>query len=68
MALVIIYVVLWHFYFVAKFTVKHLNKDFTNTGRGGGGGGGHNFVKVFHKIPFFYLKASLREGWRLQNG
>jgi hypothetical protein len=34
---VIIYAVLSHFDFVAKFTVKNLNKDFTNTGRGGGG-------------------------------
>jgi len=25
-----------HFDFVAKFTVKNLNKEFTNTGRGGG--------------------------------
>ena len=36
MALVIIYTVLSHFDFVAKFTVKNLNKDFTNTGRGEG--------------------------------
>ena len=36
MALVIIYAVLSHFDFVAKFTVKNLNKDFTNTGRGRG--------------------------------
>ena len=35
MALVIIYAVLSHFDFVAKFTVKNLNKDFTNKGRGG---------------------------------
>ena len=35
MALVIIYAVLSHFDFVAKFTVKNLIKDFTNTGRGG---------------------------------
>ena len=34
MALVIIYAVLSHFDFVAKYTVKNLNKDFTNTGRG----------------------------------
>ena len=30
-----IYAVLSHFDFVAKFTVKNLNKDFTNTMRGG---------------------------------
>ena len=53
MALVIIYVVLSHFDFVAKFTVKNLNKDFTNTGRGGG----HHFMKVFHKIRVFF------KGW-----
>ena len=29
-------IVLLHFDFVAKFTVRNLNKDFTNTGRGGG--------------------------------
>ena len=37
MALVMIYAVLSHFHFVAKFTVKNLNKDFTNTIRGEGG-------------------------------
>ena len=52
MALVIIYAVLSHFDFVAKFTVKNLNKDFTNTGRGGG----HHFVKVFHKILVFFKR------------
>ena len=36
MSLVIIYAILSHFNFVAKFTVKNLKKDFTNTGRGGG--------------------------------
>ena len=46
----IIYAVLSHFDFVAKFTVKNLNKDFTNTGRGGG----HHFMKVFHKIAVFF--------------
>ena len=51
MALVIIYAVLSHFDFVAKFTVKNLNKDFTNTGRGGGGG--PHFLKVFYKNCFF---------------
>ena len=35
MALVIIYAVLSHFDFVAKFTVKNLNKDFTIAGREG---------------------------------
>ena len=35
MALVIIFAVLSQFDFVAKFTVKNLNKDFTNKGRGG---------------------------------
>ena len=50
MALVIIYAVLSHFDFVAKFTVKNLNKDFTNTGRGGG----HHFMKVFHKIELCF--------------
>ena len=54
MALVIIYAVLSHFDFVAKFTVKNLNKDFTNTGRGEGG---HHFMKVFHKIRVFF------KGW-----
>ena len=52
MALVIIYAVLSHFDFVAKFTVKNLNKDFTNTERGG-----HHFMKVFHKIVLFF------KGW-----
>ena len=52
MALVIIYAVLSHFDFVAKFTVKNQNKDFTNTGRGGG----HHFVKVFHKILHFFKR------------
>ena len=47
----IIYAVLSHFDFVAKFTVKNLNKDFTNTGRGGGG---NHFMKVFHKIGLFF--------------
>ena len=55
MALVIIYAVLSHFDLVAKYTVKNLNKDFTNTGRGGGG---QNFIKVFHKIGVFF------KGWR----
>ena len=49
MDLVIICAVLSHLDFVAKFTVKNLNKDFTNTGRGGG----HHFMKVFHKIGLF---------------
>ena len=52
MALVIIYAVLSHFDFVAKFTVKNLNKDFTNTGRGGG----HHFMKVFHKTVLFFKR------------
>ena len=43
-----IYAVLSNFDFVAKFTVKNLNKDFTNAGRGGAGG--NHFVKVFQKI------------------
>ena len=34
-----IYVVLLSFDFVAKFTVRNLNKDFINAGRGGEGGG-----------------------------
>ena len=34
-ALVMIYAVLSNFDFVAKFTVKNLNKDFINAGRGG---------------------------------
>ena len=50
----IIYAVLSHFDFVVKFTVKNLNKDFTNTGRGGGGG--HHFMKVFHKIRVFFKR------------
>ena len=45
-----IYAVLSHFDFVAKFTVKNLNKDFTNTIRGGG----LHFVKVFHKKTVFF--------------
>ena len=52
MALVIIYAVLSHFDFVAKFTVKNLNKDFTNTGRGGG-------VTILWKFfikPYYFLK------------
>ena len=48
-----IYAVLSNFDFVAKFTVKNLNKDFTNAVRGGG----HRFMKLFHKIPLFF------EGW-----
>ena len=58
MALAMIYAVLSHFDFVAKFTVTNLNKDFTNTVRGG-----HHFVKRFHKIPLFFLPmmASLRQ-------
>ena len=35
-ALVMIYAVLSNFDFVAKFTVKNLNKDFINAVRGGG--------------------------------
>ena len=54
MALVIIYAVLSHFDFVAKFTVKNLNKEFTNTGRGGGG---HHFVNKIHKTVLFF------KGW-----
>ena len=54
MALVIIYAVLSHFDFVAKFTVNNRNKDFTNTGRGGRG---HHFMKVFHKTEVFF------KGW-----
>ena len=53
MALVIIYAVLSHLDFVAKFTVKNLNKDFIKAVRGGD----HRFMKVFHKIPVFF------EGW-----
>ena len=49
----IINAVLSHFDFVAKFTVKNLNKDFTNTIRGGG----HPFWKVFRKKTFFF------KGW-----
>ena len=48
-----IYAVLSHFDFVAKFTVKNLNKDFTNTIRGGG----RHFVKVFRKKTVFF------KGW-----
>ena len=47
-----IYSVLSNFDFVAKFTVKNLNKDFIKAVRGG-----HRFMKVFHKIPVFF------EGW-----
>ena len=52
-ALVMIYAVLSNFDFVAKFTVKNLNKDFINAVLGGG----HRFMKLFHKIPLFF------EGW-----
>ena len=45
-----IYAVLSNFDFVAKFTVKNLNKDFINAVRGGG----HHFMKVFHKISVFF--------------
>ena len=38
-----IYPVLSHFDFVAKFTVTNLNKDFINTGQGGG----DRFMKLF---------------------
>ena len=48
-----IYAVLSNFDFVAKFTVKNLNKDFIIAVQGGG----HRFMKVFHKIPVFF------EGW-----
>ena len=41
-----IYAVLSHFVFVAKFTVKNLNKDFINTGRLG-----HCFIKLFIIFP-----------------
>ena len=44
MVLVMICAVLSNFDFGAKFTVKNLNKDFINAGRGGG----HRFMKVFH--------------------
>ena len=52
MALVIIYAVLSHFDFVAKFTVKNLNKDFTNTGRGGGA----TILWKFFIKPYYFLK------------
>ena len=35
-----------------------LNEDFTKVVQRGGGGG-HRFMKLFHKILFFYLMASL---------
>ena len=54
MALVIIYAVLSHFDFVAKFTVKNLNKDFTNTGLGGKGGS--PFYESFFIKSDFFLK------------
>ena len=47
-----IYAVLSNFDFVAKFTVKNLNKDFINAVRGD-----HRFMKVFHKKTVFF------EGW-----
>ena len=53
MAFVMIYPVLSHFDFVAKFTVTNLNKDFTNTVRGG-----HSFVKRYF---FPLMMASLRQ-------
>ena len=37
-----IYAVLSYFVFVAKFTIKNLNKE-----------GGHHFMKLFHKIHLF---------------
>ena len=46
-----IYAVLSNFDFVAKFTVKNLNKDFINAVRGGAG---HRFMKVFHKKMVFF--------------
>ena len=46
-----IYAVLSNFDFVAKFTVKNLNKDFINAVRGGG----HRFMNFIHKIPFFLI-------------
>ena len=46
-----IYAVLSNFDFVAKFTVKNLNKDFINAVQGEGG---HRFMKIFHKIPVFF--------------
>ena len=38
---------------VLRNTVKVLNKDFIKAVRGGGG---HRFMKLFHKIPFFFLR------------
>ena len=46
-----IYAVLSNFDFVAKFTVRNMNKDFIKAVRGGGG---PRFMKVFHKIPVFF--------------
>ena len=69
MALVIIYAVLSNFDYVAKFTVKNLNKDFINAGRGGGG---HRFMKAFHKKTVFFerwlpllllIDAQIRFNW-----
>ena len=41
--------VLSNFDFVAKFTVRNLNKDFIKAVRGG-----HRLMKVFHEIPVFF--------------
>ena len=58
LALVMIYAVLSNFDFVAKFTIKNLNKDFTNAVRGGGGS---PFYEIFSYISVFFLTmASLK--------
>ena len=49
----IIYAVLSHLDFVAKFTVKNLNKDFTNTV--GKGGGGPPFCETCSEIHVTFL-------------
>ena len=45
----IIYAVLSDFYFVAKFTITNLRRDSINRGREG-----QNFMKIYHKIRYFF--------------
>ena len=49
-----IYAVLSHFDFVAKFTVKNLNKDFTNTER-----------DIFSSLNIVYIKVEILQLSRL---
>ena len=51
-----IYAVLSHFDFVAKFTVKNLNKDFTNTERE---------RDIFSSLNIVYIKVEMLQLSRL---